>query len=480
MPVMIIDGTFPSEVSDTATSSERAVASFLHFFEKKLDVKFVRYTHGVPEEMLAPLRLAELLRANGIIKGFARWKTFPDEMPMKSWIATCNDETSHNAAGSSWESDPDALMAALAEALERYVWFTQTDYFTDPHLATEEAIQKFGAYIPLERFAGFSHEQRAKDPGRLLRKDVEYLWVRAISLVQGKHLYIPAQVVSAARLLSANPANKEPQLRPRTTIGLATWPTKTGARLAGALEAIERDAYMVTWLNQLTLTRISLDSLRSSGGALANLLEKCERYRFKPHVVKLLTDAPTHAVMVVLEDISGLAPRFSIGIRTHRSLSSAVLKAFGEAARSHLGYRSRQSNGVVWDEETPTEKIGHRERVEYWGVPKNAKHLEFLVQGIEEDAKAAVWENDSEEEHLSRIIEWCRSSCYECLSVSVGASAKNPTAFHIEQVVMPELQPAYLTEATQTFGGSRWKDVPAKFGIPGRKEPFAERPHPFS
>jgi hypothetical protein len=129
---------------------------------------------------------------------------------------------------------------------------------------------------------------------------------------------------------------------------------------------------------------------------------------------------------------------------------------------------------------TPVGKIGHRDRLEYWGTAEHAKHLEFLIQGKEEDAPTALWETDTEEQHLSRIIEWCRKNNYECFSVALDTSAKNPTSLHVEQVVIPELQPAYLTETTQAFGGNRWKEVPLKFGISPRKEPFAERPHPFS
>src|ERR1043166_6095553 len=99
---MIIDGTFPSEITEGASPSEKAVASFLKFIEKKLDIAFVRNSRGVPEEMLSPLRFGHLLQEKGIIKSFGRVEPMPDEPPMKMWFAVCNDPTSHQVGGSSW------------------------------------------------------------------------------------------------------------------------------------------------------------------------------------------------------------------------------------------------------------------------------------------------------------------------------------------------------------------------------------------
>ena len=482
MAGMIIDGVFPSEVSEHSNISEKAVAAFLKFVEQRLDVAFIRNTHGIPEDMLAPLKLAYTLYEKGAITKFSKIASFPDEPRIHSWHALCNDPASNEVGGSSWESDASALMATLAEALERYIWFTQGDYFVDPTIATTEKIGKKGDCIAPERFAGFTEEQRAGNRKRMMDKNTEYLWIRAMSLVRGSSVYIPAQVVNGSQYTIENRSATtiEPLIRQRTTIGLATWPTIAGARLAGALEVIERDAYMVAWLNQLTLPRISLASLTPLDATLARALESCERYRLRPHVIKLMTDAPTHAVAVVLEDMSGRAPRFSFGLRTHRSLVAAVLKALGEALHAHRNFRFREKNSTLWNAGSPTSELGHSDRVDYWAIPEHAKHLEFFVAGPEMAAEAQPWDKDTEEVHLQRVVEWCAAKGFECVSASLGTSSKNPTSLHIEQVVIPELQPAYLKETWRTFGGTRWRDVPKMFGYTALEKPYAERPHPFA
>lgn len=479
---MIIHGIPVSQIPESAPFSERAVAAFLRLIERRLGVSVVKNARGRPEseDLIEPLRLAALLQKCGIIQRFGRGTNLCDEPHAKSWYAICNVETNHQTGGTNWESDSSALYAALAEALERYIWFTQTDYFVDPVRTTLAEIEKKGPFIPPQRCVGFSEEQRALHAERALRDDARYLWIKGISLVTGKHTYVPAQLISGAPREGPLHTIEEPLIRWRTTNGLATWPTKTGARLAGILEVVERDAYMITWLNQISPRRFNLSKLCDNNPVLARIVDKCERYRLRIHALQMVTDAPTHAVLVVLEDMSGFAPRFSIGLKAHRSLSHAIQKAIAEATRARRGYRLWSQAGNVWDMNTPVHEIGHRERLYYWGAPEHAKNLEFLIQGSEIEEGPEEWHDQTEEEYLQYMLRWCAKKNFECVSVSLGTSASNPTHFHIEMVIVPELHPAYLTESTRVFGGTRLKEVPLGLGYTPRNEPFADAPHPFS
>ncbi len=479
---MIIDGVSATYTPEHATILERAVASFVRFIERRLNVSVVRNGRMLPSDpaLLAPLKLGAVLKERGVLTEFGKaFSSLPDEPRMYAWYAICNNSTAHRTGGATWESEPDALYAALAEGLERYLWYTQTDYFLRPTAATTSDIARKGKRIAPEAFAGYDAEVRRSDPKKELRDDASYLWIQGTSLVRGDMVYVPAQVVSGVRNISTWPKEKEPAIRTPTTNGLATSPTLAGARLGGVLELIEREAYMMLWFNQLTPPRLSLEELCAGNARLARGIAACERYRLKPHVLSLPTDAPTHAVAVVLEDLSDVAPRFTLGLRAHRSLPHAIEKAATEALRARRAHRTWASDHS-WNMEKPVGEIGHRERVYYWGVPEHAKQLEFLIEGAVQRPAARVWDNDSETAHLERIIRWCAEKEMECISFSLGRSKKNPTPWHIEMVVMPDLQPTYLTESTRAFGGTRWRDIPRSLGYPVREEPFADAPHPFS
>ena len=479
---MIFDGIpFDAYLPEKSSVQSRSLISFIDLLENRFGGRFLIDARGVPFErpdLLEPLRLAALLKEHDIIQSFGESFRYPDEPQIKIWYAVCNNAASHRTGGSSFSSDSDALFAALAEALERYLWYTQEDYFRNPRIATLDGIRKYEPAIAPKQFVGFSEMQRKGNPDREMRSDTEYQWIKVASLISGKDVYIPSQIVSGIR--KRNGMAREPLIRRATTNGLATWPTKAGAIMRGVLELFEREAYMITWMNQLTLPRIALDTLSKQHPSLAYSLEQCRRYRLKVHAVEMLTDAPTHCVMAVVEDESGLAPRFTVGLKSHRALHTAIEKALSEALRARLGQRKWAEGGNVWDTKTPADLVGHYERLYYWSVPEHARHLEFLIAGKESEPETKPWDSDTEEEHLKRALEWCAQKKFELLDIPLGDSAKNPTPWHVEMVVIPELQPTYLTEDSRLFGGTRWQDVPKAFGYTPRNEPYTEMPHPFA
>ncbi len=479
---MLIDAVSAAENSQDSTITERATASFLAFIERRLGVRVVRDVRDFPESVALskPLALAKLLKEKGLLKNFHRNNQLPDEPRIHYWSAYCNDKTSHRTGGASWSSNSDALYAALAEVVERYIWFMKEDYFIDPTRATFSEIQKKGLALNPADFSGYTDAQRSGNPKRHFDINTKFTWIQGRSLVLDAPTYVPAQVVSGIRIPFSKRAKEEPLIRPIITNGLATWPSLSGARCAGANEILEREAYMVMWLNQLTLPRYSLTSLRKLDPALAKLIDSCERYRLKMHVIKMPTDAPTHAIAVIFEDESGIVPRFTIGIRAHRSLTKCIEKAAAETFRAFRAHRLWSREGNVWDTKTPASAVGHRERLYYWGAPENSPRLEFLIAGPEIEAQLSLWDTDDEEQHLARIVNWCAEKKIDCVSVSLGHSPTNPTPFHIEMVVMPQLQWTHLFENDQAFGGKRWKELPTILGYTPRSEPFADEPHPFS
>lgn len=479
---MLFEGIPFSEVhsSTRGTFKDKAIHSILSVLERKLGVTIVYDARQIGfsrPELLPAFELVRKLKRNGVITSLLSVPQLPDEPRLALWNAVCGDKQNSSVGGGAWSNEADALTATLAEALERYIWLEERDYFVAPVRATHSAIHKYGASIAPERFVAFSPEQRRKNVRLKFDASSAFLWTRGVSLVTGKPTYVPAQTISA---VESTEISGEPLIRHRNTTGLATWPTQTGARLSGALEIIERDAYMIMWFNQLALPRINLKALCERNASLFEFVEACVRYRLKVHAIQLLTDAPTHAVCVIIEDESGHAPRFSFGLKAHRSLSHAVEKAMTESLRARFSYRRQAAAGKHWDPSIPVSEIGHYDRILYWGVPEHAKKLERLVGGGEVDVPAAQWENGTAEEHLKQIVDWCRDSGYECVSVPLGTSKKNCTPWSIEMMVIPELQPMHLSEKLQQLGGERLKSVPRHFGMTPRAEPFTDEPHPFA
>lgn len=460
----------------------RFLVYLIQFLQKRLGVEVVRKLDGVLNrqvQLVAPSLLAKQLLRAGIIK-FINRTNLPCDLPrMYLWSALLNIELPRYTGGASSHSSEQALYATLAEALERYLWVRETDFFDSPLFVSERDIRLMGKYIPALRFTGFTNEQRKKKFGQDIDDNSKFLWIKSSSLIEKSSVYIPAQIASAA--VDLNTAN-EPVIRQQVTGGLATWNTSNGAQLGGLLELIERDAYFITWLNQLTLPRINLaTSSDLLSPSLKKLLLSCSRYQFKVTVVQMATDAPTFATMVVVEDVTKHTPQFHIGLNAHYTFSKAVEGALMEALRAVTYYREYFASGKTWDPATPLNMIDHQGRSLYWGEPDKAPGLEFLVKGPMIDVDRNVsWLNDDDVTHFARLLNWCRTNDYECVSVPLTKSKKNTTKLHVEVVIIPELYPVYLLESHQHhFVGKRITDVPEKLGYKARPQPYFDEPHPF-
>lgn len=479
---MLIDSFVPFE-QKSLSPRERAVGAFIAFLERKLGVRVVRDARRIPYgriDLLTEFEIAKTLTDAGIIKSFSKLTPFPDEPPFKRWSAVCADSAKHPTGGASFWSDSQALRATLAEALERYLWTEARNHFISPFRGTAYEAEKRGPFVAPERFAGFSDGQRRTNQSLRIDSETSFLWTQGESHVTGKPVYVPVQTVSGIRGVRENNGKREPLLRTIVTTGLATWPEKKEAVLRGALEVIERDAYMIWWLNQIPLPRIALEAIEKEGARLSEIISWLSRYRMKMHALRLPTDAPAHAICAVIEDESDVAPHFAFGLKAHRSLARAVEGAALEALRAHSASRHRAKKNGPWNPSTPLEKIGHLDRIDYWALPQNARELEKFVRTQEQSLSPEPWNNDSVEEHLQRIIQWCRDEGYELASVSLGSSSLNPTPWNVEVVVIPELQPTHLFENLQSLGGKRLKLVPEKLGYVSRETPYTSAPHPFA
>lgn len=458
-----------------------APIQFIRFLEKTLGGRFIFDDAKVPygrTDIVDLWELAMKLRDANVIKNVLPLYGLPDEPHFPHWSVECATHDSHVAGGMSLDSERDAFIPALAEAVERYIWMAKTDYFKSPQTATEAEMAARGNIVSPRQFVGFSEEQRAKNSRFTLEENSKYLWIKGHSYANNTPVWIPAQIISGYHGTHAIHSGKEPMILQPITTGLATGPTKEFALLNGALEILERDAFMITWMNQLTPPRLDLEDLAKKSAQISKLLELCRRYRLSVSAALLPTDAPTYAVCVIIEDDSGIGPNVSVGLRAHRSIENAVRGACFEALRIRQVVRRRNDTHAL-DPDKKGSDIVHVERAQYWSQAGSARRLDFLKSGPLASLES-TWENDTVEEHWQRILNWCREEKYECASVDVGASDSNVSLWKIEMVTMPEMQPMHQTEAFVYQGGKRLRSVPEKFGYVPRSEPYIDEPHPFA
>ena len=457
------------------TWSSEAPTRFIKFIEKRLGAKFVYDSSHIPygrSDLVELMEIAAKLKEGGLIKHVSPSFRVPDEPFFKQWRVECATPDSHSAGGMALLEDHDALIPALAEAVERYLWMMVTDYFDSPQEATAKAMAGFGDVLLPERFVGWTKEQREANPRLTLKEDTKFLWVKGVSHITNDPIWVPAQTVNGVH-------RHEPLILATITTGLATGPTKEFALLNGALEILERDAFMITWMNQLSPTRIDIEKLAEEDEELDTLLKMCARYRLKPAAILMPTDAPVYAVCSMVEDLTTAGANVTLGLKAHRSLVSAIKGSCLEALRIRQTVRFLEQNTPL-PKDKLVKDILHLERAQYWGAPGSARKLDFLIAGPKKTIEPQVWDNDTIEEHWKRIVNWAKEKGYAIASVDVGKSKRNVSPWHIHMVVMPEMQPMHQTERLIYLGGKRLTTIPKQFGYTPRTKPYDEEPHPFA
>lgn len=460
----------------------KAISAFVSFIEKRLGAEFLVNKNHIPygrADLLPLFETAKKLQTAGVITSFNQNFGYADEPLRYNWTVRCATADQHMAGGMSASGDDDALVSALAEALERFIWFSDHSWLKHSERMSIREIARLGKpFVSPARFSGFSAEQRTHSTRLQLTDDSVFTWVRAWSVLNKEEVLAPAQIFLSGR---DGQFKDEPMIRTPITTGLATWPTKEGAILRGILEIVERDAYMITWLNQLRLPRIGLEKLASSRPSLLNLIERCRQYGLEPRAIRLVTDAPTYAVCASVEDTFGNAPGITIGLKAHYDLPRAVEGALLEALRMRQTIRRRLDTDGPWDESKNPNHINHLERSHYWSQPGRNQKLKFLVGDIDDNLNRFV-EVDARDdnEQLEKLLSWARSKNYDVVTLSLGKSRFNVSPWQVEMVTIPELQPMHQNEHYRYLSGERLKEVPKIFGYEPLVKPYTEEPHPFA
>lgn len=446
---------------------EKAALSLIDFLEHKFGAQFMFERDQMPfgqEDLMDLGPIIEELRDANVVRSMEKWRTPPDEPRLIEWHIRYGERPNNVAVGASVSDTRLAAAKAVAEAVERAVWSASSDYFVRPRVAQTAQIRAQGPALVPALFAG-AH-------GTAVREDAVFLWVDARSLIDGRVRALPAQTISGAREWRSYHIDSEPLIRSRITTGLATHPSREEALLGGLYETIERDAYMIWWLNQLRMPRYDADAAAGRSANLERLIETCRRYRLEPHLLVLPTDAPVIALAVMLEDHSGRAPRFSVGTAAHHDFSKAAEKALTEALRARRGARIRVESS------RDDSHDGHYGRLAYWADPSRASLLERLLGG--DTAPLPSQSEASASIRLAAIVAWLRARGYECVSAPLTRAALNRTPWHIEMVVVPELQPMHYDDQRSVHVSTRVREVPEALGYRAAKTPYTEHPHPFA
>ena len=426
----------------------------------------------------------EKMKRLGLIErwnGYHSSALFPDEPPLHMYFVknTFNDDRRRfglDGIGRHFSSPEKALWASIGEAVERRtldLFSPESGTFID---ATPKELGN--SAIDLSTLAGISPEERQKNQSLSFSDKTKFRYMQVYSLTKKKWLWAPLQLVSFRR----HNSYEEPLLRSLVSTGAATHHSVDEALLGAILESLERDAFMITWLNQLSPEYLELE--KSTNEELQKMLETVKRYHLEVYALRLPTDFEgIHVVLGLLIDRTGVGPAINVGAKAGFDIEDTVKGVITEMLGTRLFVRMRYDNARKEERDlafTDRSKIGLQERTLYWCDPQKIERINFLLQGKRTPLNIIPREKEkSVKEKVKFLVHSFEKKGLELAYADLSSLPwMKKLGLKTVMVVAPELQPLSLHEVPPHTWGPRLRSVPLHCGFTPRKEVFSEI-HPF-
>jgi ribosomal protein S12 methylthiotransferase accessory factor len=367
-----------------------------------------------------------------------------------------------------------AEIAAFGEALERLC----SGSHQEEQFVTATANELGVHALDLDSIPRASEKELAHPacPLVLPAKDQPIRWVRAMSLMDGEIVFVPA-VMSFLYLRYSNPAERI--CLPIST-GCAAHISLEKAILSAILEVVERDAISITWLQKLSLPQIDFDEIPANLQPYWSAL-----HRGATSIRSFFFDATTDVGFPTVYGVQVCPanPRATTLISCSTALdpAEAVAKVVRDMAHIRVAFRNRHPIPERWDDFTD---IFHG--ATFMARAEQAHAFDFLLQSratrklSDLCRAAAVWQGNDQKK-LAAVVQRLRSMRLNTYVVELSTDEALRAGMRAVRVIIPGLQPLSLHYRARFLGHDRLYQCPRAMGYHVHSEADLNHwPQPFA
>jgi len=382
---------------------------------------------------------------------------------------------SNGGAGLSREA---AYRAALGEAVERYCC---SIFFPDELVfgSQNEVSRRMRALHP-DEVALFHPTQRDKIRYAWFRTETPLCWTPGYSLTRREEILIPACMVFVP-YFPFRLREGEMTVAPGISTGQACALARGGAMLGGIYEIVERDAFMIAWLNRLSLPQIVIDTGDQVGPVFR---ERFDRPNLTYSLFDMTTDIAIPSVACMVVDHSYDPPMVCFGGASNLDPQRAALKALIEAAQTRewakfMGKRSEPAV-VSYDYSDIHDFENH---VFLYAYADMEEALSFLNESTRKVSFSDLTDRSSGEvgKDLKLAMGEIELKGYEICGIDLTTPDVLDCGYHVVKMFIPKLQAMEGEHSHRLLGGTRLYEVPTRLGYPIHREitDLNPYPHPY-
>lgn len=370
----------------------------------------------------------------------------------------------------------EALSKTVGETLERFTLSQPPERDLELASYNELQVQK-RVTLPLHELPSFLPWQKKRFPAFDWDDDSRMYWVKGTSYPEGKETLIPAQLV----FWTYRNQPKEKLLFHTSTSGCAGHFERDRAVLGALLELIQRDGFLIYWLNSLTPHRIDTRALKDE--TTARFVRSLEESGLTPAFIDVTTDVGVPTCVCALVGGTESEPVLSIGASAGFDERSTILQSATEAL-TVLRFSERNRRYHLSDEYEPftDPNIRRDERIFAWHGREMIKQFGFFTSGAERPLSeflgaATVDDPTRQLDHVLTQLKRMGPG-YETYVYDAKDSILTELGYRALRVIVPALMPLYLNEYAPTLDSKRLREVPGKLGH-AAGETYNPWPHPF-
>jgi ribosomal protein S12 methylthiotransferase accessory factor len=365
-----------------------------------------------------------------------------------------------------------AAGAAIGEAVERY----SACYVPHEHLVEATAAELGPAALAPDSFALFhaSQYEQADFPFVPFTAETRLRWTSGIDLATGLPVWVPAELV----YLSAA-GGTGPRIAHATSNGLACAETAASATERGLLELLERDAFMLTWSNRLSLPRLEWSGDRR--------LEALDARFFAPTGLDyaVLDLSAFHALPTVLGVVSapGSGGALGVGAAAAATVERAWWKALSEAFASRAaGRRLAQVRPHRTLGADGSNIVSFEDHIQFYSSNENSARAGFLTASRTSRPTAEVASVAGAGGLVPELVWRIARAGSRAVAVDVTAPDVREAGLSVVKTVAPGLCALDVAHRARFLGGPRLRDASKRAALTDRVfalDDLNPDPHPF-
>jgi ribosomal protein S12 methylthiotransferase accessory factor len=369
-----------------------------------------------------------------------------------------------SGVGTSLISYSKAFKRSIAEFVERYS-LRIFNHFKLKKFKYKDAINA----IKLEDVLIFSDKQTktGKLKGKIATESDSFYFVEGYNLTKNKKVLIPAQLVFV-------PFKRfnEKIIRESISTGGAAGFTLSECLIKGMLEIIERDAFMVYYLNNTLGYLIDLDD----NAKLKDIYKNLNKYKLKAFTFFLQTDIRIYNIVTIIIDKTGIGPSISCGASSDFILENAIIKSIEEALqvlswiRNYIVFERPK----IFQKNLDIEDFDIKERGYFWSRLEKLGITEKLINNSKKIKYSTLKKylnsnklktNKHKIEYLVNQIQRAFPNKHDIYYCKITHPKFIKYGFKVVKVIIPQFYPLYLDEDCKYLGSDRIYNLLFKLGF---------------